>query len=133
MEVLNRLEKRQLEQQNQMNHLLRVNGVPTIESIPDPEDMNFEESFQNFLLSYARISQQERSNKIRKLSSSAFFGDFLEMCTMVSNQVPLYIPIVDNYQLSDASIADTTSQSSQVEWESLYNEIFSSPDVSPGM
>jgi len=125
--ALDRLEKRQLEQQNQIDQLVKASTFPSVinSRLPDPDNMNFEEAFNNFLLSYSQIPQEERTNKIRKLSSSSnLFGEFLEMCALVSNQSISE----DITLLGDIHVADS-SQS----WENLYSEIFSSPDVSPGM
>jgi len=113
LQSLQRLEKRQLDQQLQINRL--ISNFSTLERIPDPGQDDFDVAFHRLLDLYSHMSQEERNRKIRKISTSNSVSDFLEMSSAINQTQQPILPEVTE------------------EWESYYNEIFTSPNSTPEM
>jgi len=61
METLIRMEEQQKEQMNLLHKLIKP--IP----IPDPNDMDFETAFSNFVVAYTKIPETQRAAKLRRV------------------------------------------------------------------
>jgi len=128
LEALQRLEKRQSEQQRQLDQLMlgspnSMVGSPfSSPSMPAADDdSSFEDAFQLFMETYSRVPSAERPRKLRKLSSNSHFPEFVSLCSTVSNEIAPLDPL-DQLAGVPIDCADCQHKRQLEAWDSLYSQ-----------
>jgi hypothetical protein len=132
LEALARLETKQEEQQLLINKLLLERKKAPADfglgKIPDPNDMDFGDSFAAFLAAFDKVPREERPQKLRRVLSvtpatgKRTMDDFMDIYRLTC-----YRAVEDD---SDASCGctDCPFKKEAASWNNFYSNFLSSPD-----
>jgi len=121
LEAITQLQKQQVEQQHLLKQLMSSR-------IPDPEDNDFEASFNKFLAAYNKLPVEQRSQKIRKVVlniSSNNIERLSEIIDVCSSTNPSLSPIIHNTECTSCPHKQQLQ-----EWDQLlYSEFFTNTSL----